>query len=327
MATIYDVAKRAGVSTYTVSAVLNRSAFVSPELTKRVLEAVQELDYTINDLARSLQTRKTRTIGMLVPDIGNPFNAKVVRGVEDKLRNAGYTLLIGNTYNDTTEQTRYLAIFRSKQVDGLLIYLAAGEEDDVRRVVEAKKPIVMVARAPHTFEADTVTGDNVEGARMAVEHLIARGHQRIGILVGQLSLTTSADRVEGWRLTLQAHGLPAPDEWIGEGDWTETSGCDYVRRVFAGPNPPTAVFAANFLMMVGVLRGLKDLRLAVPQQVEVMSSDDSEWLDVFQPRISTVAQPSYTMGEAAADMLLHRLKHPDEPPRRVLLKPDLCIRH
>src|ERR1041385_4189851 len=132
MPTIYDVAKRARVSTYTVSSVLNRSAHVSAELTKRVMDAVQELDYTINDLARSLQTRKTKTIGMLIPDIANPFYAKVVRGVEDVLRASGYSLVLGATYNQREQQSRYLAVFRSKQVDGLLLFISPGDDSDVR---------------------------------------------------------------------------------------------------------------------------------------------------------------------------------------------------
>ena len=163
MATIHDVAKRAGVSTYTVSAVLNQSAFVSPEFTKRVREAVAELDYTVNELARGLQSRKTRTVGMLIPDIANPFYAKVVRGVEDILREAGYSLILGNTYNKPEEQLRYCSVFRSRQVDGLLLFVAPGESPEVRRMVDAKKPVVFVGRAPGDYEADTVTAGQRAG--------------------------------------------------------------------------------------------------------------------------------------------------------------------
>ena len=139
MPTIYDVARRARVSSYTVSAVLNRSAYVSPELTGRVHAAVRELDYTINELARSLHTRKTRTAGMLIPDIANPFYAKVVRGVEDVLKQSGYSLILGNTYNDAGEQTRYLGVFRAKQVDGMLLFVAAGAEEELQSLVAAQK--------------------------------------------------------------------------------------------------------------------------------------------------------------------------------------------
>ena len=218
MATIYDVARRARVSTFTVSSVVNRSAYVSPELTKRVLRAVRELDYTPNALARGLQTRSSRTVAMLIPDIGGPFYARVVRGVEDRRRLAGYSLLLGNTYNDLDEQSRYLSVFRSQQADGFLLFLAAGDEAEAERMVRARKPVVFVGRTPRSFEADSVSVDNVKGARLVVEHLIAAGHKRIAIVSGQLSLSTSADRVEGWRRTLRRHGLLAPPEYVCEGD-------------------------------------------------------------------------------------------------------------
>ena len=174
MPTIYDVARRAGVSTYTVSSVLNRTAYVSPELTKRVMAAVQEVDYTINALARSLQTRKTLTIGMLIPDIANPFYATVVRGVEDVLKRAGYSLILGSTYNDRDEQARYIGVFRSKQVDGLLLFVAPGDDAEIRALVEAKKAVVFVGRVPIDLNADIVSADNAKGAQLAVLHLIVK---------------------------------------------------------------------------------------------------------------------------------------------------------
>ena len=227
MATIHDVAKRAGVSTYTVSAVLNQSAFVSAELTKRVREAVAELDYTVNELARGLQSRKTRTVGMLIPDIANPFYAKVVRGVEDILREAGYSLILGNTYNKPEEQLRYCSVFRSRQVDGLLLFVAPGESPEVRRMVDAKKPVVFVGRAPGDYEADTVTADNVLGTRIATEHLIAKGHRRIALITGHASITANVERVRGWHRAFRRAGLKADPRWACDGDWSAQSGaCD-----------------------------------------------------------------------------------------------------
>ncbi len=326
MPTIYDVARRAGVSTYTVSSVLNRSAYVSPELTTRVQRAVRELDYTINDLARSLQTRKSRTVGMLIPDIASPFYPKVVRGAEDVLREAGYSLILGNSYDRAEEQSRYLTVFRSKQVDGMLLFIAPGNGAEARALVRAKKPVVFVGRVPAGFAADSVAADNVEGARSAVAHLIAKGHRRIGLITGQPELSTSADRVTGWRRALRKAGLAAPRELAGAGDWTAESGHRVALGFLDLADPPTAVFAANFLMMTGVLRALRERGLRVPEDVEVMSSDDSEWLDVFSPPVSTVAQPSYEMGTHAAGLLLKRIKSPGRRFEQVLLAPELRIR-
>jgi LacI family transcriptional regulator len=245
MATIYDVAKRARVSTYTVSAVLNQSAKVSPQLTRRVLRAVEALDYTINDLARGLHTRRTRIAGMLIPDIGNPFYAKVVRGAEDILRQAGYALLLGNTNNDPGEQARYLALFRAKQVDGLLLFVAPGGDD----TPVAGKPAVFVGRAPRQKDLDLVAADNAKGTELAVTHLLARGHRRIAIVTGQLTLSASAERVTGWRRALRRAGVAADPRLIGEGDWTAESGQRVTRALLALPVGPTAIFVSNFLMM------------------------------------------------------------------------------
>jgi LacI family transcriptional regulator len=326
MPTIYDVAKRAKVSTYTVSSVLNRSAYVSPELTKRVMKAVQELDYTINDLARSLQTRKTRTIGMLIPDIANPFYAKVVRGVEDVLRSAGYSLILGSTYNDREEQARYIGVFRSKQIDGLLLFVAPGDDSEIRAVVEAKKAVVFVGRVPLDLKADSVSADNTRGTQLAVAHLLEKGHARIGLINGQEGLSSSAERVSGWKRALRRAGLSVPKEYIHHGDWTAVSGYSATLGMLDLPEPPSAIFTANFLMMTGVLKALKERKLKCPGDVEVMSSDDSEWLDVFEPSISTVAQPSYEMGTEAAELLLKRIKAPNRRFEQIVLTPQLMLR-
>jgi DNA-binding LacI/PurR family transcriptional regulator len=326
VATIYDVAKLARVSTYTVSCVVNKSAFVSPELTERVLQAVRKLDYTPNAVARSLQTRNTKTVGMLIPDIANPFYARVVRGVEDRISKDGYSLLLGNTYNSSETQARYLTLFRGRQVDALLVFMTAGGEDAVQRLVSEKRPVVCVGRVPQKFECDSVSSDNITGTRMAVEHLIRKGHKRIGLVAGELGLSAGLDRVKGWRQALEAHRIKADEQLIEAGDWTEASGCEGAIRLLQRKPAPTAIFAANFLMMTGVLRALQRRKGAAQPVVEVASSDDSDWLDVFSPPITTVAQPSYEMGINAADLALARLADGERPFTKIVLEPSLHIR-
>lgn len=326
MPTIYDVAKLARVSTYTVSCVVNKSAFVSPELTERVLAAVKQLDYTPNAVARSLQTRTTRTVGMLIPDIANPFYARVVRGVEDRLSKDGYSLLLGNTYNDVAAQARYLHLFRGRQVDALLLFMAAGGEAAVERLVNEKRPVVCVGRVPMDFNCDSVSADNITGTRLAVEHLIKKGHKTIGLVTGEMGLSAALDRVKGWQAAHKKQRLKADESLIEAGDWTEVSGFEAAMRLMDHSPAPTAIFVANFLMMTGVLRALQERQIAVPGQVEVSSSDDSEWLDVFTPAITTVALPSYEMGERAADLALARLADGKRAFTRVVLEPSLRIR-
>ena len=326
MATIYDVAKRARVSTYTVSSVLNRSASVSPELTKRVEEAVRELDYTINYLARGLHTRSTRTVGMLIPDIASPFYAKVVRGVEDVLKESGYSLILGNTYNQREEQLRYLTVFRSKQVDGLLLFLSPGDDAELRALVKARKPVVFVGRKPSRFKADSVCANHRNGTQMAVARLVEKGHRRIALVNGPEGLSSSVERVDGWQSGLKQGRAPAPRELVAYGDFTAESGYAAGLRFLDLPSRPTAIFAANFLTMTGVLTALQEKGVRCPEDVEVMSSDDSEWLNVFHPRISTVAQPSYEMGAKSAQLLLKRIKTPKRRFEQIVLEPELILR-
>lgn len=326
MATIYDVARRAGVSTYTVSVVLNRSAKVSEELTKRVLEAAQELDYSINRIASSLQTRKTNTIGMLIPDIANPWYARVVRGVEDVLTPNNYSLFLGSTRDDAAVQARYLDVYHARQVDGTLVFLAPGSEPDLARLSRRRAPVVFVGRRPRTLEADTVTADNRLGARLATEHLLGKGHRKIAVITGAQSLSVFKDRVTGWKNALKRAGVVAPAEYNREADGTQAGGYQETLALLALPDPPTAYLAGNLLMMMGVLKALKEKKVRIPKDVEVMSSDDTEWLDAFNPPISVIQQPSYSLGVEAAQLLLRRIQKPDSPIEHVVLTPELKIR-
>jgi DNA-binding LacI/PurR family transcriptional regulator len=325
MATIYDVAERAGVSIATVSAVLNRSAYVSPELTKRVKKAVDELDYTINHLAHSLQTRQTRTIGMLIPDVGNPdpFYGQVVRGAEDVLRRKGYLLILGHTYNRVEEQSRYLAAFRSRLVDGVLLFQAGGEDEELRRLLSKKRPIVFVGRIPTGIQADVVATDIGAGTRLGVEYLVGRGHRRIGLITVASSLSV---RIEGWRAAHIAHGLSAEENLVASGELSAESGYAAAQSLLRQPEQPTAIFVDNLVMTTGVLRAVQEARMKCPEQIELASSDDADWLDVFRPPITTVVQPSYELGTAAAELLLKRIRHPKRSFQQNLLPPKLRAR-
>ncbi|MBL8227634.1 MAG: LacI family DNA-binding transcriptional regulator [Bryobacterales bacterium] len=326
MPTIYDVARRANVSTYTVSAVLNKSAKVSPELTQRVLNAARDLDYTINRIASSLQTRRTMTLGMLIPDIANPWLGMVVRGVEDVCSQRGYSLFLGNTYGDIRKQNEYLTVLRSRQVDGIILFMAANSEPELAPLLGARTPLVFAGRRPRTLEADSVTADNKVGAQLAIDHLISRGRRRIAILVGEASLNTSRDRVAGWRASHRKAGLPIDKSLVSYGEWTTASAHARTLDIFRLSDPPDAIFAASFLVLVGVLDALRELRRRVPKDLEVMSSDDSRLLDVFEPRISVVEQPSYDMGAEAARLLLERIEQPSLPARHIVLQPVLKLR-
>jgi LacI family transcriptional regulator len=328
MSTIYDVAKRASVSIATVSAVLNKSKFVSSELTNRVQDAAAALDYEINHLARSVQLGSSRTVGMLIPtfETPDPFYAQVISGVEDVLNRSQYALLLGQTHNELERQSRYLRTFRARQVDGILLFPNAGEDPELRKYLDQKKPIVFVGRVPDHPEGDVVATDIAAGTRMGVEHLLKRGHKHIALLTVGSSTSVQVSRLTGWRYALHAKGLPAPDEYHFSSTFSEegarTSACEILKL---SPRV-TAIFADNLLLVTGILHVLREKKISCPSQIEVMSSDDAAWLDVFQPSISTVVQPSCDLGRTAAEMLLKRFRSPNAKFRKVLLPPTLKIR-
>jgi LacI family transcriptional regulator len=324
--TIYDVAKRAGVSTYTVSAVLNRSARVSPELTTRVEVAVRELNYTPNAVARSLQTRVTKSIGMAIPDISNPFYASFVRGLESRLRQDGYSVLLTSSGEDEGEQNKQIGNFKARQVDGLVVVMVSGSEESLQSLMAERRPVVFSARVPVTFEADCVSADNVLGSRMAVEHLIRSGHRRVALVTGDLGVSTGSDRALGWRQAMESNGLEASADLLAVGDWTAATGHRLTHQLMSQPNPPTALFGANFLILTGMLRALRERGLRVPHDVQLASSDDSEWLDAFDPPVTTIAQPTFAIGYESASLLLKRIQNPARPYERVTLPPELKVR-
>lgn len=328
MSTIYDVAKRANVSIATVSAVLNKSKFVSKELTDRVNDAAAALDYQINHLARSVQLGSSRTVGMLIPsfETPDPFYAQVVSGVEEVLSSSQYALLLGQTQNELERQSRYLQAFRARLVDGILLFQNAGEDPELRKYIAQRKPLVFVGRIPEHLDADVVATDIVAGTRMAVEHLLKRGHKRIALLTVGSSTSVQACRLTGWRQALHAEGLPAPDEYHRSSAFSEEGARAEARDLLKLSPHVTAIFADNLLLVTGILHVLRENGLSCPDQIEIMSSDDAAWLDVFQPSISTVVQPSYELGHAAAKLLLRRFRHPQAKFRKVLLQPSLKIR-
>ncbi len=328
MPTIYDVAKRAEVSIATVSAVLNKTAYVSPALTKRVLKAVEELDYTINHLAHALQTRSTRTIGMLIPDVASPdpFYGQVVRGAEDVLRKKGYLLILGHTYNDVDEQSRYLEAFRGHMVDGVLLFQAPGEDKALNRLIRTKKPLVFVGRVPACAMADVVATDIELGTKMGVEHLYWKGHRRIGLITVAASLSVSSLRRAGWSAALERQGIKPDGSYVVEGELSSSAGRNAANQLIGLPNPPTAIFADNLVITTGILRAVQEHGMGCPRDIEIVSSDDAEWLDVFQPPITTVVQPSYELGVQAAEALLKRIRNPERARESILLRPELRIR-
>lgn len=330
MPNIYDVAKEARVSLATVSAVVNESAYVSPGLKTRVTAAIQKLGYQPNLLARGLAKQQTRTIGMIAPNIANPFWPEVVRGVEDAVHAAGYTLLLASNDDDKAKEARYLRMFLSKRVDGLLLTKAVGALDrEVAALLKtAKTPIVQLMRSTTAFGGDKVLVDEREGVYEAVAHLLRMGHRRIAMINGVEKVSTSAHRLDGYRDALKDWHVDVDPLLVEHGDFRIESG--YATGIRLLKQKPDAIFIANYLMTVGFMRALRQYQLRCPDDIAVVTCDDHPWLDSFHPRLTTVNLPKYELGQAAARMLVGRLQPGDEPPPRraqvVVLKTVLCLR-
>lgn len=327
MVTIRDVAVRAQVSVATVSAVLNDNKYVSPALAERVRESITTLRYRPNGLARSLKQQRAHILGLILSDITNPFFTTLVRAVEDTARGAGYTLLLGNTDEDVAKEEAYVELLHSRQVDGLILVASAGEHAYLPDLLAAGLPVVCVDRSLASLGADSVLTDNVAGAYQAVSHLIALGHRRIGIVTGLAGVTSTYQRLDGYRQALVEHGIAWDAALVREGNSRLDGGTTRATDLLALPERPTALFVTNNLMTIGAMRAIEDAGLHCPEDVALIGFDDFEWASVFRPRLTTVRQPVYEIGKVAARMLIQRIerKRTGEA-AEILLPPTLIVR-
>jgi LacI family transcriptional regulator len=327
MVTMRDVALRSRVSTATVSHVVNQNYPVSVQVRERVLKSIRDLNYHPNAMARGLRTSRSKTVGMVIPDITNPFFPSVVRAAEDVLNHAGYTLFVGNSDNALAKQESYYRAFREKRVDGLLLISAgstsAPEYLSIHQATGV--PIVLIDRYYTGIDADIVVADNLRGSYEAADHLLARGHRRIGIITGPLQLINARLRLAGYKKAFQARQVAFKQELVAEGRFDIESGYQQARKLLTLSPRPTALFICNGLMTEGCLQAMSEMRLV--DKIALVSFDDLDWFPFAKPSISAVAQPAYELGAAAADILLKRISGQlTGRPRRRVLKTALIVR-
>lgn len=324
--TIYDVAERAGVSTASVSRVLNGKGQIAPATRLAIESAVRDLGYQPNRIARSLVTKSTQTIALLLPEITNPFYGGLVSGIEQRTLELGYTLLLCTTQGDPAREELYLDLLRSKQVDGVLVDGLVLPPDRIARFVADGLPIVCLDRDVGSAAVPLVQVDNRLGARIAAEHLLRLGHTRIAHVAGDPALRISADRVDGYREALRTAGLDPAPELVVTGGFTESGGYEAARALFAAAPHPTAVFAANDLSAVGVIEGIVERGLGVPDDVSVVGFDDVRLAAYTTPPLTTIHQPAREIGEEATSILLDLTKGRKVRRLRHLLAPELVVR-
>lgn len=328
MPTISDVAKRAGVANITVSRVLNGAENVNPVTRRRVEQAIQELGYLPNLAARSLRSGQTRTLALLVPDIGNPFWPSVARGIEDAAQSGGYSIFLCNTDENPTKQRDYLFAVLQQRVDGVILAPCDPDAASLAPLREQGTPTVIIDRRVDGWNVDTVYADSVSGARALIQHLLNLGHTRIAALTGPAGVSTAEDRLLGYRLALHEAGIAAEPRLLRYGEYRTTSGYQMAKDVLAAGLAPTAFFAANQAIALGVLDALTERGLDVPRDVALVSFDDLPDVDHLFPFLTVVAQSAYDMGLNAAQLLLSRMSAGVAlQPRHVVLPTRLILRY
>lgn len=324
--TIRDVGARAGVSQATAARALGGYGHVSAAVHTRVKQAAVELGYVPNSVARALASGITHAVGLVVSDIENPFFSAVARGMSNVLDDSGHTLLLANSDEDLDRERVAIEALRARQVDSLVVVPSSASASPHLRAAAADAPLVLLDRTIPRLAVDSVTVDNKGGARRAVEHLIEHGHRRIGLVSDEPDISTSAERLAGYRAALLGAGIAVDEHLISLGGPTPEEGYRAARRVLEAPDRPTALFTANNFMTLGAMRAMRDLDLKVPRDLSLVGFDDLEWTTLVDPPLTVVAQPATELGEAAARRVLARLAGADGRPRRVRLETKLIIR-
>jgi LacI family transcriptional regulator len=325
--TLNDVAKMAGVSTMTVSRVVNRSGYTSPEAEARVKQAIAELGYMPNGLARQLRLNRTKTIALVVTDIRNPFFTTIAGGVEDTARARGYAVMFCNTYESEPDEAEYVRVLIERRVDGVLLVPACGAGESMHLLQTRGMPTVILDRHLDGVEADEVRADSKAGAYAAVHHLTELGHRRIAMLAGPAGVSTSTDRVAGYRAALLEASPAGDGGQILFGEFTEASGYAMTREVLQVEPRPTAIFAANNFIAFGALRALREASLAIPDDMSMVVFDDLPAGWVMDPFLTVVSQPAYEIGTQAATLLFERLAgEAPEGYRSIVLPSELVVR-
>jgi len=328
-ATVREVAKRAGVSAMTVSRVINGGVGVRPATRGRVEQAIADLDFFPNRIARGLTSSKTGAIGLIVPDLVNPFFTVVLRGAEMVARRAGYRVLLCNTESDLTLERSYIEDMMSHRVEGLIV---APVNDNSRLnlspLMRRGLPFVLIDRGVPGVDSDLVQADSAAGARRLMQHLTKIGHRRIAFIIGSDDVSTTRERARGYREGLAAAGISVEADLVIQTTVDRIGGYRAMQQILRLESRPTAVFAVNNMTAMGAMETIREAGLSVPQDIALVCFDDVEHLAVLSPFMTVVDQPAEKFGTLAVQLLLERIGgRAGERSRLVVLQPELIVRH
>jgi LacI family transcriptional regulator len=304
--------------------VLNGSKPVSPELREKVMRIVEETGFQPNAIARSLVSKETRLIGVMIPDIANNFYSNLIHGIDSIISEFDYSLFLAITDEEIEKELKYLRLFKEKQLDGIILASVHFLEEHNQFLKEIQVPLVVTGHDLADYEIPSVNVNNVQAAYDATSYLIAQGHQRIACISGPLwDPPCGLDRLGGYRKAMRAHGLSIPDGYVTEGDFSAKSGYEAIGRIMQSPERPTAVFVATDLMAVGVMNYLYDHGIRVPEDISVMGFDNLEIASLTRPMLTTVHNDPYMYGQAAGKQLLKLLRN--EPVERKSTVPHSLV--
>jgi LacI family transcriptional regulator len=324
--TIKDIAKEADVSITTVSRVLNNKPDVGDDTRAKILKIIDDMNYNPNSVARGLVMQKTHTIGLIIPDISNPFFPQIVRAVEDKAQELGYSVIFFNTDNHLERERKAVELFKSKQVDGLIVSLSLGNEEILKNLKAANYPVVQIDRSVLDHSYPLVSIDNQKSAYQMVEYLLKKGHKKIAHISGDLNTTTARERLSGYKKALKNYKIKINEDYIIEGDYTQDSAYQAMQNLLKLEVRPTAVFAANDLSAAGVYKAVFSANLKIPEDIAVAGHDDINLASLLKPELTTMRQPKYKMGERAVTVLLAMINNENEKIEDQILNTDLIIR-
>ena len=326
--TILDVAKLAGVSTTTVSHFINGTRYISDDLKEKVEKAIAELDYHPNSMARGLRRGESKTIGLIVPDNSNPFFAEVLRQIENVGYENGYSVILCNSDGDIEKEAAYSNLLVNKQVDGIIFITTNNSCEHLQQLITSGIPILLVDRDIPLKSSDVLLVNNFQGGYDAANYLIRLGHRKIACVTGPSSLTPSAERVKGYRQALMDAGIAVHPEWILSGDFQVEGGERGIEQILRMVERPSAIFACNDMMALGVLRGLQNSGFSIPQDFSLIGFDDILLSSIVSPALTTIAQPVDEMSKLAIELLVKRIqnKKVGSSEERIILPTRLVIR-
>lgn len=328
--TIVDVAKLADVSVATVSRIINNQGGVRKETEDRIVQAIKELNYIPNAVARSMVQKETKAIAVIIPDIRNPFFSELVSSIEKKALEKDYFTTLSNSNDSKEIESKIVKHIIQRGVDGVIVTTADEEGHQLKPLFDANIPVVAVDRILKNYQVDTVIIGNREGAYEAVQHLITEGHQKIAIIRGPQDTTPGIERYKGYKQALKENGIKEFSKWVKDGDFREQSGYDLTKQLYTLEDKPTAIFSSNNLMSLGVIKALKELKWKLGEELAFIGFDDLEIATFIKPELTTVARPMEQLGEVAFDLLYKRMQEHDLEQinkKEIILEPHLKIRN